>query len=482
MKKIIYIILVATIFTSCEVDHLNKDPKTTPEAPGSTLMSSAQRELFRALNTPNVNINNYRLFIQHWTEVTYIQEEQYKIQRQIPENLWEAFYKDVIKDLDEATKNIENEEVLNDNDQGIKTNQLAIIELQTILTYQYLVDMFGNVPYTESLDITNVTPKYDDAEAIYNDLIERLNTALSNLNTDYGTGDFTDQDLVYHGDISKWIAFGNALKLKFGMTLADFNPDLSKTLVEEAAPNVFVSNEGNFAFQYLGTLPNTNPVWENIVYSNRDDFVPAKTYIDKVNELEDPRRTIFFSTVNGKYIGGINGETIDDYNSVSHLGQEADGSIFRDPQLEGLIYSAAEVNFYLAEAAERGYSVGGNAKDFYTAAIRSNMEYWGVSQADIDTYLSNPAVDYDSAAGDYKQKIGDQKWVILFNRGYEAWTEYRRLDYPQLIAPETAELDQLPTRMIYPRTEQNQNGDNYNEASSAIGGDQLDTKLFWDVN
>src|SRR5690606_34338455 len=261
----------------------------------------------------------FNLFAQQWTEVTYIQEEQYKIQRQIPEQLWAAFYRDVLKDLDEATKNISKLEVITDEDAGIQRNQLAIIEVQKIVAYQYLVDMFGNIPYTEALDITNVTPAYDDAETIYLDLLDRLNTVIADLDASYGSSDFDEQDLIYHGDVSKWIGFANALKIKFGMTLADSNPSVSVQAVNEAAPNTFLTNEGNFVLQYLGTLPNTNPIWENLVYSNRNDFVPSNTYIDKVNELEDPRRSIFFTQVNGEYIGGTYGATVA-YGEVSHLG------------------------------------------------------------------------------------------------------------------------------------------------------------------
>lgn len=86
-----------------------------------------------------------------------------------------------------------------------------------------------------------------------------------------------------------------------------------------------------------------------------------------------------------------------------------------------------------------------------------------------------------TAAGTYKQKIGTQKWIALYNRGFEAWTEWRRLDYPVLTAPADA-LSDIPVRYTYPVQEQNLNTANYDDAVSAIGSDKVTTKIFWDVN
>jgi len=93
--------------------------------------------------------------------------------------------------------------------------------------------------------------------------------------------------------------------------------------------------------------------------------------------------------------------------------------------------------------------------------------------------LANPKVAYSTAEGNYKHKIGLQSWIALYNRGFEAWTQWRRLDYPKLVAPPDA-LSDIPTRIIYPIPEQTLNSVNYKAASAAIGGDAVTTKLFWD--
>jgi len=103
----------------------------------------------------------------------------------------------------------------------------------------------------------------------------------------------------------------------------------------------------------------------------------------------------------------------------------------------------------------------------------------GGSAGDAATYLAQPSVAYSTAAGAYKQKIGFQKWIAMFNRPFEGWTELRRLDFPVLTAPVAAKSG-FPNRFTFPGNEQQLNGTNYTDAATKVGGDKVETKLFWD--
>ncbi len=139
----------------------------------------------------------------------------------------------------------------------------------------------------------------------------------------------------------------------------------------------------------------------------------------------------------------------------------------------------SEVQFLLAEAVERGF-IAGTAETYYNNAITASIIYWGGLASDATAYLAQPSVAYTTATGNYKEKIGVQKWIALNNRGYEAWVEWRRLDYP-VLAPALPTLV-IPKRLIFPVSEQTQNGTAYTAAAAAMGGDLTTTKLFWDVN
>jgi hypothetical protein len=142
----------------------------------------------------------------------------------------------------------------------------------------------------------------------------------------------------------------------------------------------------------------------------------------------------------------------------------------------------SEVEFLLAEAVERGIAVGGTAATHYTNAVTASLNYWNVSSTNIAAYLAQPTVAYATATGTWKQKIGEQAYLSLYNRGFEAWTSYRRLDFPVLTAPADAVISVVPKRYTYPAAEQTLNATNNAAAAAAIGGDAMTTKIFWDIN
>ena len=125
-----------------------------------------------------------------------------------------------------------------------------------------------------------------------------------------------------------------------------------------------------------------------------------------------------------------------------------------------------------------------SAADHYDNAVEASILYWGGTSAEVDSYISQASVDYTTSIGNYKQKIGTQKWLALYNRGFEAWTEWRRLDFPVIAAPADAETTNglPPLRLTYPTVELSLNETNLKAAGTSIGGDQMETKLFWDIN
>jgi hypothetical protein len=343
----------------------------------------------------------------------------------------------------------------------------------SVYTWSVLVESFGDIPYTEALDIDNPLPKYDDGMTVYKDLITRLDAAIANLDPAFSSLD--DADNMYQGDVAAWIKFANSLKLRMGLLLADADNTYAQTVVEQAAPNVFTSNADNARLVYLAAQPNANPIYDDLVASGRHDFVPANTLVDTMNSLSDPRRPFYFTLFGGAYVGGEYGAS-NDFTQYSHVADK-----IQEPTFEGLIFDYAEVEFLLAEAVERGYAVGGNAETHYNNAIEASILYWGGTNTEVTTYLANPNVAYTTAPGTWKEKIGLQFWIALYNRGFDGWTEWRKFDYPLLVAPPDA-LTDIPVRLTYPIEEQTLNGSNYESASAAIGGDHVYTKLFWDKN
>ncbi|MDP3679518.1 MAG: SusD/RagB family nutrient-binding outer membrane lipoprotein [Flavobacterium sp.] len=476
MKKIILTTLTIITLISCQSDDKyedkNRDPKNPTQVSSEFLFNAATKSLFDQMTSTNVNNNIYRMLGQHWTETTYVDEANYDFNtRNITQSHWSEIYRDVLADL--ATAKINNDADLTISADTKKTKN-AQIEILTVYAWAQMVETFGDIPYSQALNAGQyVLPVYDDAATIYSDLLTRIAVAIPNL-TDSGFG---TADKIYGGDTAKWKKFGNSLMLRMGVRVADVPALATKsTAAIKAAVSggVFTSNADNASLVYSNATPNTNPVWVDLVQSGRSDFVIANTLVDFMNNLSDPRRAVYFdqNLGTGVYEGGPYG----DNNAFSSYTHVSDRVI--DPTNPASLIDYSEVCFYLADAAER--SISGtpvNAAVFYNAGITASFDYWAAPN--VATYLANPAVNYATAPGTWKVKIGNQLWLAMYNRGYEAWTAWRTYDMPGFNLPAVSE-DPVPTRYTYPISEQNLNKVNYTAASAAIGGDTQTTKVFWD--
>ncbi|MCB2207716.1 MAG: SusD/RagB family nutrient-binding outer membrane lipoprotein [Bacteroidetes bacterium] len=476
MKKIYLVLIVLIgISVSCtkNFEEFNTSTTRATVVPAGFLFANAQKALADQISSTNVNLNNYKLFAQYWTEVTYVDEANYDIvTRNVSSFVFRAYYRDILADLKQATAILNEEAAVGDEEIAVKQNQIAIINLLEAYCYQRLVDQFGNVPYSEALDVDNISPAYDDGFEIYKSLITNVTDAIGKLNTSYGS--FGTDDLYMGGDVAMWIKFGHTLKVKLGITLADYDPALSKSTVESAYAGIFDMGE-KCDLEYLGGS-NSNPLYQDLVQSGRHDFVPANTIVDIMNELEDPRRPAYFEINGETYRGAVYGEGTS-FSQNSHIADP-----IQEPTYAMILLDHTEAAFYLAEAAERGYSVGGSAEEWYNNAITASFAQWGL-ETEAAAYLAKPEVAYGTAAGDWKQVIGTQAWLAFYVRGFVGWTSYRRLDAPTLNLPPFPEPTvggMIPKRMTFPINEQTLNAANYAAAAAAIGGDEMKTPIFWD--
>ncbi len=474
MKKYLLTILAVATLWSCQKDetyeNLNKDPKNPTAVSEAFLFTSATVSLADQMASPNVNRNVFRFLAQYLTTTTYLDEPNYDLNnRNIPQNHWAELYADVIFDLQNAKTNTMDNDGLSETEKAARIAQIEVLE---VYTWQVLVDTFGDIPYTEALDAANFTlPAYDDAASIYANLISRIGAVSGDLQAGQG---FTTADVIYGGDMSKWVKFANSVQLRLAMRISDVNPSLSVSTANAAiAGGVFTSNDDNALLRYQSSPPNTNPLWVDLVQSGRSDYVIADTTVDYLNELNDPRRAYYFDdNLDGEYIGGVYGDN-NSFPTYTHIGQA-----FLDPTLPGILLDYAEVEFYLTEAAQKGgYAVTGSAEDHYKAAITASMEYAGVSAAETATYLAQSAVAYDGT----EYQLGFQFWIAMFDNPFQGWSVWRKFDAPELNIAADSELP-VPLRYTYPVNEQNLNEVNYTAASSAIGGDEQQTPLFWDVD
>ncbi|RTY81586.1 SusD/RagB family nutrient-binding outer membrane lipoprotein [Flavobacterium sp. GSP27] len=474
-KRFISIVVLVLLISACtdDITRFNDETKRASEVPPGSLFSNAVKTLSDGLASASVNVNIFRHFVNHWAQAVIQEEAQFNyVTRSINDAWWTRMYRDVLNDLKESSRIITNDVTLNPI---IKTNQLAIIDIMQVYTFNILVTTYGDIPYSKSLDDQLLFPVYDDAKTVNKELMIRLENDIAKLSIS-APGFTSSEDIIFQGSVAKWISFANSLQVRMAMTISDVDNSLAKTAFEKANPNAINAISNNGFVKYFTAIPNNNPLYDQLVLANRTDYIAAKDLMDVLNSFEDPRKPGFFGVNNvGLYVGGIMGIP-SDYPKMSKPSTRV-----ADPSAPNVLIDYVEMEFYRAEAKERGYNVTGSAESHYNNAIKASILYWGGTEANADKYLLRSDVAYTTAAGGWKQKIGFQKWIALYNRPFEGWLEVRRLDFPKLTIPVNA-FSGYPNRMKYPANEQQLNGTNYTNAATKIGGDKSETKLYWDIN
>jgi len=376
----------------------------------------------------------------------------------------------------------------------LRDAKVAVIDI--LMAYGYLtsVDAFGDLPYTEALLLNeNITPAYDPAASIYDAELANLRSAIGILTGNTGT--FGGADVMFAGNDAAWRTFGASLLLRHGMRLADVSESKAQEAFTAAMnTGVFTSQAESGILHWIGVDPHVNPINDAYVIGKRKDYLPTNTIVDiMANHAEanhdlggmDPRiDNYFIEQPDGGYLGATAGlDGAQSYQLFSQFYGDLDFDAnsftgFFAADFPTILIDYVEVEFLLAEAAARGFAGAGSAEEHYNNAVTASILYWHGTEAEAATYLALPGVAYDQAK--WKERIGVQKWLALYNRGIEGWAEWRRLDFPTLNIPEGMVYNDIPKRMPYPYNEKLQNKSNWEAASDAIGGDDQRTPLFWD--
>ena len=387
-----------------------------------------------------------------------------------------------------------------------------------------ITDTYGDAPYSEAGqgylgDIT--TPKYDSQQSIYTDILNELQQASAGLSA---SGKIETSDILYSGDIVKWKRMGYSLLLRAAMRIADVNPTLAGPAISAAiSGGLMQSNADNFMLTHDNNYP--NQVAGPLTSNESANYYMTGEFVDHLKNTNDPR----LESMAVRYIGAESGT--DQNNAIA--GTNTSIIISRDPadqfglpmgfdnetaavyatnngfashydftqvdrtrmvriNAPSFMVTYAQTQLLLAEAIVRNLGgATGDVNALFTSAIRANMDvistqYVGttIAQADIDAYVAANNI----VGGSELEQINTEYWISSFLNGPEAWANFRRSDFPAL-APNPYPFQDITgdfvTRLPYPISELSANKDNLDAALSAQGfngNDDMDTKLWWDVN
>lgn len=459
--------------TSCkkELAKINKNPNAAQVAQPDYLLTAATKSAVDEYWSITRSTNPSSLFVQQWAMIQYTDPDRYIFTNNDFQEFWTVEYSSIVN-LDE---------IINLADAQKNPNYKGVALVLRSWAFSLLTDAFGDIPYSQSIQIDKyLTPSYDAQKDVYEGILNDLKSAQAALDPN---GKAIAGDIIYNNNISLWKKFANSLRLRIALRISDREPEISKQVLADIQNEggSFISSNSEIAKLVYLNSPNQNPI--SNYFDTRDDYRISKTIVDKLIELHDPRLSIYANKTADptpqQYVGLPNGLLVGDASNYGFSKTSKPGDYFTNPHAPAVIMSYTEVLFDRAEAAARGFT-NENAEDLYKQAILASLGQYNISDADANTYVNSPAVQYD--ATNFKKSIGDQKWIALFGQGLEAYAEWRRLDYPQLQPALAGVLNgQIPLRFIYPGTEQSLNGKSYQKAVADQGQDVLTTRLWFDV-
>jgi Starch-binding associating with outer membrane len=393
--------------------------------------------------------------------------------------------------------------------------------------YVRMSQRMGDLPLEDALKgLDNTAPKYDSQEEIYVAVLKWLTDANIEFQELIDVGDNTLQgDIYLNNDMAAWQRVVNSFKIRVLISLSkraddssiDVKGEFAKMMNDPETYPLMTSNTDNVQFKYNGTT-NLYPLNPGNKGFDKNRYNLAETHIGLLTSLKDPRVFVVANPAKKKiadgvsatsfdaFVGASSGESLDNMSigaqngEYSYVNQKRYyGSLIGPEPAVQIGY--AEQCFNIAEGINRGWFAG-DAEEFYVKGIRASMEFFGITQgstisvydqdtdavlgtvtADVTDYLGQSAVEYKGDNADGLRQILEQKYLSLFQQaGQEAYFNFRRTGIPDfLTGPGTGNNNLIPKRWLYPVTEKNNNGDNYNAAvASQFGsaGDNLNVDLW----
>lgn len=387
------------------------------------------------------------------------------------------------------------------------TVENAIAKVWKVQAFHRQTDYWGPIIYSQYGN-GETSVAYDAQEDIYADFFQILGEAISVLESNRGGNAYGSNDQIFSGDVDKWLAYANTLRLRLAVRVSYVDPGTAQAEAERSvASGVMMDNSDN-AF-VLTTANSMNPY---TTITNWGEFRMSATMESILKGYGDPRMEAYFNPAASgdtdgdgiPYEGLRNGQPKVD--KVPALNSDNSDMNTRwlpsGPNPPIKVITAAEAYFLRAEGAIRGWNMGGTAQELYEMGISTSMGE--VAGADASAYITSTATpaaaDASSppvsdipvafaAGADFEtqlEQIITQKWIALYPDGWEAYSEKRRTGYPRtypLIAsdnPNVSVNDQM-RRMTFVDSEFSNNRAATEAASSLLSGpDNNATKVWWD--
>lgn len=517
----IFICILSVTIVSCDtVDFgdTNQDDDAPTEVNTEGLLAGGMNYFFT--DAGRSYFNNPTLYVQYQSQNTYTTEMTYG-ENPYP---WSAYYARVLNPFKTIIETTTADEVsATIQSFGHPDNQAAVAEIMSAVVFKRVTDTWGPIPYSNGdgsvgeglAGLDNTTPAYSSQDVVYKNLIDRVKAARDMIKlAEAGPSG----DVLYGGDMDKWQKFANSLLLSLSIQLSDADAAYAETEFNAAlghSAGVIETVADEAWYDHVNAPGSTNPLSAN----RSADYFLSDSFTDALEGNTNGDSTIVYS--NTTYDDRLNVFSSD--TSVSGAQYGIDKSTDTGASIGGTIWTPAGDLPYMtaaytylnrAEAANLGWTGEDEAtmlSNGITMSYATVDAHWddgdsstGMLQSDGSTYAAQRVVDATTNAADgYAQVIGEEKWVALFPMGFDAWSEWRRTTndtdwtsqrssahytptgYPGLYpAVDATNGGTIPTRYIYPSSEEGANSSGYSGGVSSLtpAQDNNSSNFWWDVD
>ena len=433
MKKKLMIFASSLLigFTSCNLD-INTDPDAPSDVTPDMILPAAENVI--AWTVGNAMYNYAGFFAQYYEQMPEAQQYDALIEydinpsSQIIDRAYTQLYAGALEDL----------KTISESEDVTPADRFAVSVLRAF-SFQLLVDNMDQAPYTEALmGSENPMPKWDGGQAIYEGVLAEMEEAEKEL----GESAMTCTDLLLNKNVSQWVGFANALRLRMYLRFIDAGVDVAgytekvKSLV---TANQFFSGDVKFDV-YANETSKYNPWYgqNNISLANNHcASYPIIAYMSQTNDTERLAYSFKEAKATKKYEGEIPG--VKNNLKGSKFNKDYSGMQYYATK-PVYFFTQSELRFLIAEVYIRFINDDAKAKAAYEAGIEADFAARGLTGADA---LYTTTVSWASATTtDAKLKlIYMQKWVALCYMDHmEAWSEIRRTDCPKLSSKSAADM------------------------------------------
>lgn len=474
MKNKLFIIsaIVILVITGCKkfLD-INKDPNDPLEVKESLILTPVEINISTNIVGGFVGVTTSFWMQQLSLNQPTPNQETYRILPAEVDNTWSFFL---------YPNTFENLKVMIDEAEAAGHNQYAAVG-KTLFAYSLAIttDLWGDIPYSQALQITKTTkPTYDSQADVYAGIQSMLDSALYYINQPPSAVAPAGDDFIYGGDMSKWKKYVYMLKARYYLRLSNAPGRTAATQADSALTvltNGFTSNNDNAAVAYPGNAQAETPWYENTL-PGAGGVVMGESFIDSLIARNDPRLPVVADTnENGVYAGRPAGIPADpDPNIYSSLNTFYGGYLPLEDINTGSsapLYLATYTEALFIKAEATLIKSGAAAADpIYRAAIAAHMSMLGISTAAQTAYIaSRPALTATNAL----MQIIDEKYVADF-LSIETYNDWRRTGFPVLQLAANAYVNYIPRRFPYSSEELLTNPQPQQSATTA-------DRVWWDT-